>query len=95
MDLGFLKIIEKIETEIGHQYLPGAIQWIDDKHGNAWSKAMDRFDSALSTGDPQKMKVEGEVYKMTCIALLRIYKTEVDYLKQNEFFDELEKSKSP
>jgi hypothetical protein len=76
--LGFHEIVGAIEAELKAEYLGGAIAWADKKHDNAWSKAIDRFDRALSNAierqDYLAAKIEGDFYKITILGLIREYK---------------------
>lgn len=80
-DLEFDKIIRTIESEIAFDYLPGAIHWADRNYRNAWSLAIDRFESALISG--VNLKEEGEIYKKNILNLLEKYKAfkEIDSTK--------------
>lgn len=78
MNLNFSKLIGDIENELELHYLPGAIRWIDEKYDGAWSKAIERFDHALSSATGSKYfeaaKLEGEIYKDTILRLIKKYK---------------------
>lgn len=72
------ELIYTIEAELSSGYLPGAINWCDKNHHNAWSNALERFDKALSVAIERKdftlSKVEGAFYKATILDLLSKYK---------------------
>lgn len=89
MDLQFTKLLNLIHAELAAEYIPTAIRWCDHKFDNAWSKAIDRFDSALSVaiarGDYQLAKVEGGFYKATLLDLIRKFKT-AHQMKETESF---------
>lgn len=78
MNQVYLTIIQSIESEISYEYLPGAIRWADDNCDGAWSRAIDRFDLALSEiyspNFERKIKFEAEQYKRTVLGLLKKFK---------------------
>lgn len=95
MNLGFSKIIDRIHAEIAPQYWSGAIQWADENHSNAWTNAINRFDSALSSSlkilNSEHLKIESEIYRDTLIGLLKNYK---EAHQKNEAFSFLESIQS-
>lgn len=93
MNLGFLELINTIESELKQEYVGGAIKWCDEKFDNAWSKALDRFDKALAIAiDRQEYalaKMEGEFYKATILDLLRKFKTAKQIKDSDAFLESL------
>jgi hypothetical protein len=87
--LGFSQLIERIESEIRKDYLPGAIKWCDRMFNEGWSKAIDRFDQALSVANERKdymlAKMEGDFYLATILDLLSKYKRHKDLDDTQEF----------
>lgn len=77
--MNYSEIIREIEAEIKTQYLGGAIRWADAKYDGAWSKAIDRFDAALTIAierkDYRTAEIEGAYYRATVLDLIRKYKT--------------------
>ena len=68
------KLISEIESKISIQYHGGAINWIDQKYGGAWSRAMDEFDAALSTHSPDLWRPAGQLYFERCSRWIDEYK---------------------
>lgn len=83
------EIINAIEAEIEPLYLPGAILWANQNYDNAWDKAVDRFDRALTVAKRdyrwEMAKDEGEVYKQAILGLLKKYKTNQQLDNANTF----------
>lgn len=63
--------IDQINAKIAERYQPGAYQWIDDHMNNAWTKATDRFEKAIMSGE--NIDMEGETYFDTVMRLLDAY----------------------
>ena len=93
MTLEILDLIEKIENQIGHQYLGGCIGYIDNNYDQGWSKAMDRFENALTQRPLNEIKImtEAAIYKATCLQYIKTYKAERDYLETGDLFSQLKK----
>jgi hypothetical protein len=95
MNLGFTQLINAIESEIKTDYLPGAIRWSDEKFGNAWTRAMDRFDKALAIaidrGDYRLAQIEGDFYKATVLDLLGRYRNHKNLDATDSFLSALER----
>jgi len=90
IDMGFLKIIEEVESSIESRYIPGAIRWADETFDNAWSKAIDSFQSALDSGDVAAMMRESEIYKSTCLKLIGGYRQHHGDKRASSIFVRLE-----
>ena len=75
----FSDIILTIEKNIEMEYLPGAIKYINTHYNDAWSKAIDRFDTALF-GDldqpelSEGCKLDVQLYLDSILKFINIYK---------------------
>jgi len=80
LSLEFVKIINSIEAELSPNEMPKFIKWADSKLDLAWTKALDRFYSAiqlsLDTNAFESLKQESEVYQSTMLELISNYKQE-------------------
>jgi len=94
VSLGFSQLIWEIESELQTEYWPGAIAWSDKNHHNAWSNAITRFDGALSVALESKdwsyAQREGQIYKLTILNLLKMFKEATQKDDKKEFFSALE-----
>jgi len=97
MSPDFATMLRKIHAELSEAYMPGAHQWADDTFDGAWSKAMDRFDQALTIvierKDYQLAKLEGDLYKSTLIDLIRKFKKHKQMDDASEFLAALGRRK--
>jgi hypothetical protein len=88
-----LKLIDEIENELVMEGWPEAIVWVDKHYSNAWSIAIDRFDNALvkfkDTKNWNEVQVEGQIYKLALIELLRRYKSAKGIDDTEAFLDSL------
>lgn len=84
-------LINEIEAEISQQYLPNAIYWADMTYDNAWSKAIDRFDKALSLAaqnfDHVMLEREANIYKQKVISLLKEFKRTQRIVEADSFLE--------
>lgn len=91
--MGFHKLISEIEAEIKFEYLPGAIRWADENFDGAWSKAIDRFDAALTHAiehkDWRSIEIEKATYRRTVLDLIAKYKAERRIGDQESFLASL------
>lgn len=87
----FLDLINEIEAELNPRYWSGAIQWADEKYNGAWSKAIDRFENAITKGYENLnfayAQSEGEIYKQTILKLIQEYKEEKGIGEEKSFLD--------
>ncbi len=87
----FTQIIETIENELNLCYEPGAIKYCDEKFDNAWSKAIDRFDQALTkhmqSANAELIQYESELYRDTVLQLIKKYKMSKNLRKADDFFN--------
>jgi len=72
--INFSKIIERIENEITWEELPKAMDYIDEHHDKAWSKAIDRLDAALITKNRELIDEEQKHYGDTVLGLIQTWK---------------------
>lgn len=84
----YCEIIKDIENELSIGYLPGAINYIDDKYEGAWSKAIDRFDHALSVS-PETALEDGQTYRKEILRLITLFKEGKTGSKVDNFLDSL------
>lgn len=77
--MNFSSLINEIQNEIGHEYLSGAINYIDKNKNNAWSKAMNELDDiltvAIKSKDHSAVEPAFRKYKTDCIAWIKEYKS--------------------
>jgi hypothetical protein len=95
MNLELTKVINAIESEIGLEYLGGAIAWADSKYNNKWSDSMARFETALNTylqnRNENYIKSETYLYKQNCLDMLREYKREKKLDDTRSFLDSIKR----
>ena len=91
----YSEIIGALEAEISAEYLPGAIAWADVECDHAWSRAIERFEIAITASllshDNRALADEGEFYKNTVIDLCRRYKAHKNMGDADEFLTSLRK----
>ena len=94
----FSQFIQEVETEIGHEYLPGVIQWADENRDGAWSYAIDQFEKALIASRDHRnwevLKQEANLYKKRCLDLIREYKDMHSFDEQDRFIKSLHQRKA-
>ena len=73
-NMGLSKYIDRIQKELSIYYQGGAINWVDENQGNAWSNAIDRFDRALLSTDKAEIKREASLYFNNCMGFIKEYK---------------------
>jgi hypothetical protein len=92
----FCDLIDAIENEIKHAYLPGAIQWADSYLDNAWSKAMNEFEEALKTyrdwEDKPRMDAAARIYKAKCLEMIGLYRESRREQKSGDLFGYLKQA---
>lgn len=93
MSFGGANLIGEIEAELKFEYLPGAIRWADQNFDGAWSKAIDRYDNALSLAierkDWRSLQIEGAHYKRTVLDMIVKYKRHKNMTDSESFLSSL------
>jgi len=84
----FSQFIDEIETNIQSKYIGGCINWVDENHNNAWSRAKDSFDRhlywAMGNQNYNMLKGEGERYTQTCLKYIKLYNDHKDQNKPGQ-----------
>lgn len=83
----FIAMIETVETDLGHMYLPDAIQFIDDKYDGAWSKEIEKADQAIIAAHRVKNLEQAKMAVMSYKHTIERFITE---FKQNRAGGEVE-----
>ena len=90
----FSKIIREIDNELQPQWQLGAFRWADEKMDNLFTKAVNRFESAIVACEARydwvSLQKEADFYKSEILRALKAFKEFKKIDEQTDFFKSLE-----
>lgn len=90
-------MIDELHDCLSQEFHGGAYKWIDDNFNDAWSKSVDRFESAIvlshQTGDSKLFQVELNYYRTSTLDFFRRYKQVNKEAGTQTFLEQLAKRK--
>lgn len=77
-DYNFSKLVNALHQALEDGYLPGAINWVDEKYANGWTKEINKMDVALIENskrrDQKKLKQIVDSSRTILVNYLKLYR---------------------